>query len=143
MSGQGVWPTELGVPVVGDREQVRVEGVAQLVDRLGERGCQVAVLAFAETVPRHRDGGAEGLVAVVELDQLAGVGRGEQIAGGGRSRVRPARLRRPTSRRHRLAAGTRMAQSPSAQSSVGLHVEQLVLDLGATEVGARAGRRSG
>ncbi len=32
--GPGRGPPELGVPVPGDRQQVRVEGVAQFVDRL-------------------------------------------------------------------------------------------------------------
>jgi hypothetical protein len=71
-------PPKLGVPVTGDRQQVRIKGVAELINDRGERAGQVAVLALAEAVPAHRDGGAERVIAVVEPDQRGRVGRGKQ-----------------------------------------------------------------
>ena len=58
-----------GPPRAGDRQQLRVEGLLQSGDGLGERLGEVAVLAFAEPVPGHVDGRPEaGAVAVQRRD---------------------------------------------------------------------------
>lgn len=56
-------------PVAGDRQQPGPEGRAQIAHQLGERVGEVAVLAGAEAVARHVEGGADVLRLVVQRGQ--------------------------------------------------------------------------
>ena len=80
IQGVGPWggTAELVPPVTGDREQVRVQRLLQLLDRFGVGAGEVAVLAFPEAVPAHVDRGAEVLVLLVEAGDPRGLLRGEQ-----------------------------------------------------------------
>src|ERR1022692_4865802 len=74
-------PAELAVPVTGNGQQVRVERLLQLLDRLGEGAGEVAVLALAEPVPAHDDRRAEVLVTGVEPGDPRALLRGQQLRG--------------------------------------------------------------
>ncbi len=82
---------EAAGPLVGEPRERRVERVARLLDRIGQRRVEVLVLALAEAVAAHVDRGAEVAVGVRggELLALAGAvdRRGLDVAllveGGG------------------------------------------------------------
>ena len=76
--GPGSLPAQPGVPVPGDGQQVRVESLPQPFDRLRQRRGEVAVLAPAESVPGHVDGGPEPLRPVVQGREVGAFGRGQQ-----------------------------------------------------------------
>jgi hypothetical protein len=60
-------PAELGRPVTGDRQQLRVQRLLQVLDGLGVGGLEITVLTFAETVPTHVDCAAKVPGLPVEL----------------------------------------------------------------------------
>jgi hypothetical protein len=62
-------------PVVGHLRERRVERVPRLVDELGQRRVEVLVLALAEAMTAHVDGGAEARVFVEARGQLAALRR--------------------------------------------------------------------
>ncbi len=74
-------PAEPGPPVAGDRQQPRVERLLQFDDSGRERLGEVAVLAGAEAVPAHVDGGPEPRVVGVERGDVGGLVRREQRPG--------------------------------------------------------------
>jgi hypothetical protein len=63
-------------PVPRDRQQVRVEGGAQVRDDVGQRVREIAVLTAAEPEPGHVHRGAEPAGVVVERSDVAALGRG-------------------------------------------------------------------
>ena len=68
-------------PVAGDRQQLRVQGLLQAGDGLGERLGEVAVLSLTEAVPGHADGGPEPRVVGVEGGDPGRLLGGEQRPG--------------------------------------------------------------
>src|SRR6516164_3858194 len=81
--GPGGGAAETSGPGPGDHEQVRIEGLAQRADGLGQVVGEVTVLAGAEAVPGHVDGGPEQLRAGIQPGQLPALVPGQEPRGAG------------------------------------------------------------
>src|SRR5881296_1533760 len=68
---------ERGLPLVGDRRQRRVRGLAQRLDQRRQRRVEILVLTDAETVAGHIDAAAEAALVVVQRHQLRALRRRE------------------------------------------------------------------
>ena len=67
------------IPTIGDVRQMRIERSAEASDRGGQRILEVAVLPFAESMPRHLDVTAEMAFLRIEFRNLLAIFRRQQL----------------------------------------------------------------
>src|SRR5579863_1071549 len=83
-------------PLIGDRREARIKRGAQVADERGQRIVEIAILALAETMPRHDDMAAEmPLLRIERGDRLAFVAAQQLVENGAAIGVKLAAKRGP------------------------------------------------
>src|SRR5690349_19188236 len=70
-------PAQPRGPAVRDRRQLRIKGVAQSGDEVGQRICEVTIATLTEAMPRHVDRRTKD-TRIEQLDERAALGGAQE-----------------------------------------------------------------